>query len=117
MTGRKLRSQERFGGPDKGACIHRSWKKNQGFAPHLFESRPVIGICNAWSELTPCNGGLGDLAAQVKRGVYEAGGFPVEFSIMSTGESNMRPTAMMFCAAPPVIGTGGAFHGPYSAGR
>lgn len=96
MTGKKLRSQEWFGGADKGAFIHRSWMKNQGFAPHLFDGRPVIGICNTWSELTPCNGGLRDLAEQVKRGVYEAGGFPVEFPVMSTGESNMRPTAMMF---------------------
>ncbi|MBS7706811.1 IlvD/Edd family dehydratase [Chelatococcus asaccharovorans] len=95
-TRKRLRSAEWFGGHEKGAFIHRSWMKNQGFAPHLFDGRPVIGICNTWSELTPCNGQLRDLAEQVKRGVYEAGGFPVEFPVMSLGESNMRPTAMMF---------------------
>ena len=98
MTDKKdpLRSTEWFGGHEKGAFIHRSWMKNQGFPPHLFDGRPVIGICNSWSELTPCNGQLRDLAEHVRRGVFEAGGFPVEFPVMSLGESNMRPTAMMF---------------------
>ena len=98
MTSKKdtLRSTEWFGGHEKGAFIHRSWMKNQGFPQHLFDGRPVIGICNSWSELTPCNGQLRDLAEHVRRGIFEAGGFPVEFPVMSLGESNMRPTAMMF---------------------
>ena len=70
--------------------------KNQGFPDHAFDGRPVIGICNTWSELTPCNSGLRDLAEGVKRGVWEAGGFPVEFPVMSLGETQMKPTAMLF---------------------
>lgn len=96
MTRARLRSQEWFGGSDKGAFIHRSWMKNQGIAPHAFDGRPVIGLCNTWSELTPCNAHLRDLAEHVRRGVIEAGGLPLEFPVMSLGESNMRPTAMMF---------------------
>src|SRR5262245_21135765 len=76
---RKLRSAEWFGRADKGGFIHRSWMKNQGFPNHLFEGRPVIGICNTWSELTPCNAHFRAIADAVKRGVYEAGGFPLEF--------------------------------------
>jgi L-arabonate dehydrase len=93
---RKLRSQEWFGGEDKGNFVHRSWMKNQGFPPDLFDGRPVIGICNTWSELTPCNAHLREIAEHVKRGVYAAGGFPVEFPVMSLGESNLRPSSMMF---------------------
>jgi dihydroxy-acid dehydratase len=70
--------------------------RNQGFPSHVFDGRPVIGICNTWSELTPCNAHLRTLADQVKRGVWEAGGLPLEFPVMSTGESNLRPTAMLF---------------------
>jgi dihydroxy-acid dehydratase len=70
--------------------------KNQGFPEDLFDGRPVIGICNTWSELTPCNAHFRDIAEMVKRGVYEAGGFPVEFPIMSLGETLMKPTAMLF---------------------
>jgi dihydroxy-acid dehydratase len=70
--------------------------KNQGFPPDLFDGRPVIGICNTWSELTPCNAHLRQVAERVKRGVYEAGGFPLEFPVMSLGETNLRPTAMLF---------------------
>ena len=70
--------------------------KNQGFPDHAFDGRPVIGICNTWSELTPCNSSLRDLAEGVKRGVWEAGGFPVEFPVMSLGETQMKPTAMLF---------------------
>src|ERR1700742_403409 len=70
--------------------------KNQGLPHHLFDGRPVIGICNTWSELTPCNAHFRELAEYVKKGVYEAGGFPVEFPVMSLGESNLRPTAMLF---------------------
>src|SRR5437868_15396326 len=90
------RSAAWFGRRDKDGFIHRSWMKNQGLPDDLFDGRPVIGICNTWSELTPCNAHLRTLADHVKRGVYEAGGMPVEFPVMSTGESNMRPTAMLF---------------------
>jgi dihydroxy-acid dehydratase len=93
---RRLRSAEWFGGDGKNAFMHRSWMKNQGLPDHLFDGRPVIGICNTWSELTPCNAHLRGIAEHVKRGVYEAGGFPLEFPVMSLGESNMRPTAMLF---------------------
>ncbi|MFB2550546.1 L-arabinonate dehydratase [Ensifer soli] len=93
---RRLRSYEWFGGTGKNAIMHRSWMKNQGLPADTFDGRPIIGICNTWSELTPCNAHLRDLAERVKRGVYEAGGFPVEFPVFSTGESTLRPTAMMF---------------------
>ena len=96
MKNDKFRSAEWFQGAYKGNYVHRSWMKNQGFPADLFDGRPVIGICNTWSELTPCNAHLRELADFVKRGVYEAGGFPVEFPVMSLGESNMRPAAMMF---------------------
>ena len=93
---KKLRSSNWYGKADKDGFIHRSWMKNQGFPDHVFDDRPVIGICNTWSELTPCNSGLRDLAEGVKRGVWEAGGFPVEFPVMSLGETQMKPTAMLF---------------------
>ncbi len=93
---RKLRSQAWFGRVDKDGFIYRSWMRNQGLPSHLFDGRPVIGICNTWSELTPCNAHLRRVAEYVKRGVYEAGGFPVEFPVMSLGETLMRPTTMMF---------------------
>ncbi|HEV8370222.1 MAG TPA: IlvD/Edd family dehydratase [Pyrinomonadaceae bacterium] len=92
----KLRSTKWFGGKDKDGFIHRSWMKNQGRPDHLFDGRPVIGICNTWSELTPCNTHFRAIADHVKRGVYEAGGFPLEFPVMSLGETLMRPTAMLF---------------------
>lgn len=93
---RELRSRHWYGGTDKDGFIHRSWMKNQGFPDRVFDGRPVIGICNTWSELTPCNSGLRVLAEAVKRGVWEAGGFPVEFPVSSLGETQMRPTAMLF---------------------
>ena len=93
---RKLRSTDWFGKADKDGFGHRSWMKNQGFPGHLFDGRPVIGICNTWSELTPCNAHFRKIAEHVKRGVYEAGGFPLEFPVFSTGESSLRPTAMLF---------------------
>jgi dihydroxy-acid dehydratase len=96
MEKRKLRSQAWFGGKDKDGFIHRSWMRNQGFPGDVFDGRPVIGICNTWSELTPCNAHFRELAQRVKNGVWEAGGFPVEFPVTSMGETNMRPTAMMF---------------------
>ena len=94
--GRKLRSQAWFGGNDKDGFIHRSWMRNQGFHGDVFDGRPVIGICNTWSELTPCNAHFRELAQRVKNGVWEAGGFPLEFPVTSMGETNMRPTAAMF---------------------
>ena len=93
---RKLRSQTWFGGTSKDNIYHRGWMKNQGFPPDLFDGRPVIGILNTWSELTPCNAHLNDLAQRVRNGIYEAGGFPVEVPVFSTSESAFRPTAMMF---------------------
>lgn len=92
----KRRSQEWFGGVSKDTTIHRAWMLNQGTPPDNFDGRPVIGICNTWSEFTPCNGHLRDLAERVKRGVLEAGGVPFEFPVMSLGENNIRPTAMLF---------------------
>ena len=91
----KLRSADWFGREDKGGFIHRSWMK-RGLPEHEFDGRPVIGICNTWSELTPCNIHFRDLAEAVKRGVYEAGGLPVEFPVTSLGEPIMRPTTMLF---------------------
>ena len=93
---KKLRSQEWYGKQDKDGFVHRSWMKNQGFPAHVFDGRPIIGICNTWSELTPCNSGLRILAEAVKRGVWESGGFPVEFPVTSLGETQIRPTAMLF---------------------
>jgi dehydratase ilvD1 len=91
-----LRSGKSYGANNKDGFIHRSWMKSQGFPPDVFDGRPVIGICNTWSELTPCNAGLRDVAEHVKRGVWEAGGLPLEFPAMSLGETQMRPTAMLF---------------------
>jgi L-arabonate dehydrase len=93
---RKLRSTEWFGGTSRDHIYHRSWMKNQGLPADLFDGRPVIGICNTWSELTPCNAHLRDLAQRVKHGIYEAGGLPLEFPVFSPGESALRPTAMMY---------------------
>ncbi|MCP3715699.1 IlvD/Edd family dehydratase [Paraburkholderia sp. CNPSo 3281] len=95
-TRKPLRSQAWFGKADKDGFIHRSWMKNQGIPHDAFDGRPVIGICNTWSELTPCNAHFRELAEYVKKGVYEAGGLPLEFPVMSLGESNLRPTAMLF---------------------
>ena len=91
-----LRSSRSYGPKDKDGFIHRSWMKSQGLPQDAFDGRPVIGICNTWSELTPCNAGLRDVADHVKRGVWEAGGLPLEFPAMSLGETQMRPTATLF---------------------
>ena len=98
MANRKktYRSAEWFGRADKDGFNHRSWMKNQGIPHDQFDGRPVIGICNTWSELTPCNAHFRDLAESVRRGVLEAGGMPVEFPVTSLGETLMRPTTMMF---------------------
>jgi len=91
---RTLRSAGWFARTDKDGFIHRSWMR--GYPQDVFDGRPVIGICNTWSELTPCNAHFRTLAEHVKRGVWESGGFPVEFPVMSSGETNLRPTAMLF---------------------
>lgn len=93
---KKLRSHDWFDRKDKDGIIYRSWMKNQGMPTDMFDGRPVIGICNTFSELTPCNAHFRDHAEAVKRGVLEAGGFPVEFPIMSLGETLLKPTAMLF---------------------
>ncbi|MEO7213835.1 IlvD/Edd family dehydratase [Mucilaginibacter sp.] len=92
----QFRSSGWFGKTGKMGFFYRSWMKNQGMPTDLFDGRPVIGICNTWSELTPCNAHFRDIAESVKRGVFEAGGFPVEFPIMSLGETLLKPTAMLF---------------------
>ncbi|MFH5833989.1 IlvD/Edd family dehydratase [Halalkalibaculum sp. DA384] len=93
---KKLRSSDWFGKKGKDGFIYRSWMKNQGFPSDEFEGKPVIGICNTWSELTPCNAHFRELAESVKRGIWEAGGFPLEFPVMSLGETLIRPTAMLY---------------------
>ncbi len=92
---RPLRSAQWFGTTDKNGFMYRSWMKNQGIPDHEFQGKPIIGICNTWSELTPCNAHFRKIAEHVKKGVLEAGGFPVEFPVFSNGESNLRPTAML----------------------
>ncbi len=94
--GTKLRSQDWFGRKYKDGIIYRSWMKNQGMPPDMFDGRPVIGICNTFSELTPCNAHFRSHAEMVKRGVLEAGGFPLEFPVMSLGETLLKPTSMLF---------------------
>jgi len=95
-SNQKLRSAGWFAKNDKMGFVHRSWLRNQGYPDDYFRGRPVIGICNTWSELTPCNGHLRDFAEVVKKGVIEAGGFPLEFPVTSLGETIMRPTTMLF---------------------
>jgi len=93
---KKRRSQHWFGGTDKDNFIHRSWMKSEGLPDDSFDGRPVIGICNTWSELTPCNQHFRELAQRVKHGVLQAGGIAVEFPVSSLGETLMRPTAMLY---------------------
>ena len=93
---KELRSSKWFGRKGKDGFIYRAWMKNQGTPPDMFDGRPVIGICNTWSELTPCNGHFRELAEFVKKGVLEAGGLPVEFPVMSLGETLIKPTAMLY---------------------
>lgn len=96
MSNKKpLRSAAWFGTADKNGFMYRSWMKNQGIPDHEFDGRPIIGICNTWSELTPCNAHFRKIAEHVKKGILEAGGYPVEFPVFSNGESNLRPTAML----------------------
>ncbi len=93
---RKLRSTHWYSGNSRDTIYHRGWLKNQGYPHDLFDGRPIIGILNTWSDLTPCNGHLRELAEKVKAGVWEAGGFPVEVPVFSASENTFRPTAMMF---------------------
>jgi dihydroxy-acid dehydratase len=93
---KSLRSASWFAAQGRPGMIYRSWLRAEGFVPEVFDGRPVIGIANSWSELTPCNAHLRGVAESVKRGVWEAGGFPLEFPTMSLGETLMRPTAMLF---------------------
>ena len=92
----KHRSQHWYGKMDKDGFSHRSWMKNQGMPADAFDGRPVIGICNTWSEFTPCNAHFRTIADRVRRGVLEAGGLPLAFPVTSLGEINLRPTAMLF---------------------
>ena len=96
MTSHPLRSRNWFGRQDLDGFVHRSWLKAEGFSDVVFDGRPVIGIANSWSELTNCNAHLRQVAEAVKRGVWSAGGFPLEFPTISLGEVLMKPTTMMF---------------------
>ena len=91
-----LRSIKWFGRDDIYGFIYRSWMKNKGIPHDQFDGRPVIGICNTWSELVPCNSHFRVIAQHVRDGVLEAGGFPLEFPVMSLGETLLRPTAMLY---------------------
>src|SRR6201982_840399 len=94
--GNGRRSAEWLDRHDLDGVLHRSWLKSTGVGDDTFRGRPVIGICNSWSELVNCNVHLRGLAEAVKRGVLQAGGFPREFPVMSLGESLMKPTAMLY---------------------
>jgi L-arabonate dehydrase len=96
MDDTQLRSSQWFGRKGKDGFIYRAWMKNQGIPDYEFRNKPIIGICNTWSELTPCNAHFRVLAESVKRGISEAGGFPVEFPVMSLGETLIKPTAMLY---------------------
>lgn len=96
MIKKQRRSSAWFAREGKDGFIYRAWMKNQGIPHDMFDGRPVIGICNTWSELTPCNAHFRDLAESVKKGILQAGGFPVEFPVMSLGETLIKPTAMLY---------------------
>jgi len=96
QKGRTLRSRTWFDSHDRDSMVHRSWMKNQGIPHDQFDGRPVIGICNTWSQATPCNAHFRELAQHVRDGILDAGGFPIEFPVMSLGETLMRPTTMLF---------------------
>lgn len=95
-TDNTQRSREWFGRSGKDGFVYRAWMKNQGFPADEFDGKPVIGICNTFSEFTPCNAHFGQIVEAVKRGIWEAGGFPLEFPVMSLGECTIKPTAMLF---------------------
>ena len=92
----ELRSAKWFSDPLHQGFVARGWAKNQGHPDQMFDGRPGIGICNTWPDLNPCNAHLRILAEQVKRGIYEAGGFPLEFPVTSLGETMMKPTTMLY---------------------
>ncbi len=94
--GSRRRSQEWFASDGRSGMVYRSWLRNQGYGPEVFDGRPVIGIASTWSELAPCNAHLDRVAEAVKRGVWQAGGLPLVFPVMATGETLMRPTAMLY---------------------
>ena len=96
MTAHPLRSRNWFGRRDLDGFAHRSWLKTEGFSALVFDGRPVVGIANSWSELNNCNAHLRQVAEAVKRGVWSAGGFPLEFPVISLGEVLMKPTTMLF---------------------
>ena len=91
-----LRSAQWFGATGRSGMAYRSWMRSQGFTPEVFDGRPVIGIATTWSELAPCNVHLHRVAESVKRGVWQAGGFPLEFPAMALGETLLRPTSMLY---------------------
>src|SRR5919201_2099392 len=95
-NGRKLRSQEWWGQPNYESFTRRAWLRSEGFSSDFFQNKPVIGICNSWSELTNCNAHLRIVAEAVKRGVWEAGGLPLEFPTISLGEALIKPTTMLY---------------------
>src|SRR6185436_2499043 len=111
---RVLRSTEWFGRDDRDAITHRSWMKNQGIPHDQFDGRPVIGICNTWSQATPCNAHFRELAQHVRDGVLDAGGFPIEFPVMSLGETLMRPTTMLFRNQAAMAGEGSMRANPFA---
>ena len=92
----RYRSRDWFDTPELYGWLRRAAFKAEGFGEPAYEGRPIIGICNSWSELTHCNAHLRQVAEAVKRGVWQAGGFPLEFPVMSLGEYNMRPTTMLY---------------------
>jgi L-arabonate dehydrase len=92
----KLRSREWFGERDLAGLTHRAYLRAEGFSSRVFDGKPVVGICNSWSELTTCNAHLRQVADAVKRGVWAAGGFPLEFPTISLGEVLMKPTTMLY---------------------
>jgi dihydroxy-acid dehydratase len=91
-----LRSSAWFAQRDVGGLIHRAYLRSEGISAHALQGRPIVGICNSWSELVNCNLHLRGLVAAVKRGVMLAGGLPLEFPTMSLGEPFMKPTAMLY---------------------
>jgi dihydroxy-acid dehydratase len=95
-SGRKLRSQEWWGQPNYESFTRRAWMRSEGFSSDFFQNKPVVGICNSWSELNNCNAHLRTVAEAVKRGVLAAGGFPLEFPTISLGEVYMKPTTMLY---------------------
>ena len=95
-TEKKLRSQDWWQGSTYESFDHRAKMRSQGFSPDFFQNKPVVGICNSWSEFNNCNAHLRTVAEAVKRGVLAAGGFPLEFPTISLGEPFMRPTTMLF---------------------